>query len=79
MAHHPIFQKEIDELLAKVAIESLTGSSAFSSNVFVVSKCTSYITFGYDTYSILSDVIIIFTNLHLRYLLPTGMASYSTR
>ena len=40
MAHHPIIQEELDELLAKVAIEPLTGGTGFYSNVFVVPKCT---------------------------------------
>ena len=36
---HPIIQKEVDELLAKDAIELLTGGVHLYSNVFVVPKC----------------------------------------
>ena len=39
-AHHPIIQQELDELLAKGAIEPSSGSAGFYSNVFVVPKCT---------------------------------------
>ena len=39
-AHHPIIQKEVDELLAKGAIEQSSGGSGFYSNVFVVLKHT---------------------------------------
>ena len=40
MAHHPIIQKEVDEILAKDVTEPCTGSASFYSNVFVVPKCT---------------------------------------
>ena len=39
-AHHPIIQKEVDELLAKGAIEPSSGHVGFYSSVFVVPKCT---------------------------------------
>ena len=39
-AHHPIIQKEVDELLAKGAIEPSSGDAGFYSSMFVVPKCT---------------------------------------
>ena len=39
-AHHPIIQKEADELLAKGAIEPSSGDAGFYSIVFVVPKHT---------------------------------------
>ena len=39
-AHHPVIQKEVDELLAKGAIEPSSGGARFYSSVFVVPKCT---------------------------------------
>ena len=39
-AHHPIIQKEVDELLAKVAVEPSSGGTCFYSSVFVAPKCT---------------------------------------
>ena len=39
-AHHPVIQKEVDELLAKGAIEPSSGGAGFYSSVFVVPKCT---------------------------------------
>ena len=39
-AHHPIIQKEVDELLAKGVIAPSSGGAGFYSNVFVVSKHT---------------------------------------
>ena len=39
-AHHSNIQKEMDELLAKGAIEPSIGGAGFYSNVFVVSKHT---------------------------------------
>ena len=41
-AHHPVIQKEVDELLAKGAIESSIGGASFYSSVFVVPKHTDY-------------------------------------
>ena len=38
MTHHAIIQREVDELLAKNAIESLTGGAGCYSTVFVVPK-----------------------------------------
>ena len=38
VAHHPIIQKEVDELLAKRAKEPSSGGAACYSNVFVVPK-----------------------------------------
>ena len=39
-AHHPITQKEVDELLAKGTIELLSCDAGFLSSVYVVPKCT---------------------------------------
>ena len=39
-AHHPVIQKEVDELLAKGAIEPSSGGARFYSSVFVVPKHT---------------------------------------
>ena len=39
-AHHPIIQKEVDELLAEGAIEPSSGGAGFYSSMFVVSKHT---------------------------------------
>ena len=40
MAHHPIMQKGVDELLSRSLIEPLTVGAGFYSTVFVVSKYT---------------------------------------
>ena len=39
-AHHPIIQREVDELLARGAIEPSSGGAGFYSSIFVVPKCT---------------------------------------
>ena len=39
-AYHPFIPKELVELLAKGAIEPLTGGAGFYWNVFLVPKCT---------------------------------------
>ena len=39
--HHPIIQKEVDELLAKGAIEPSSGGAGFYCSMFVVPKHTS--------------------------------------
>ena len=39
-AHHPIIQKEVDELLTEGAIESSYGGAGFYSSMFVVPKHT---------------------------------------
>ena len=39
-AHHPVIQKEVDELLAKGVIEPSSGGAGFYSSKFVVPKCT---------------------------------------
>ena len=39
-AHHPVIQKEVDELLANGAIEPSSGGAGFYSSVFVVPKHT---------------------------------------
>ena len=39
-AHHPVIQKEVDELLAKGAIEPSSGGAGFYSGVFVVATHT---------------------------------------
>ena len=40
MAHHPIIQKEVDELLVSGAIEESTGGAGLYLNTFVVPKHT---------------------------------------
>ena len=39
-AHHPVIQKEVDDLLAKGAIEPSSRDAGFYSSMFVVPKCT---------------------------------------
>ena len=39
-AHHPVNQKEVDEILAKRAIECSSGGGGFYSSMFVVPKHT---------------------------------------
>ena len=39
-AHHPVIQKEVDELLAKGAIEPSSGGTGFYFSMFLVPKCT---------------------------------------
>ena len=39
-AHHPIIQKEVDELLSKGAIESPSGGAGFCSSMYVVPRHT---------------------------------------
>ena len=39
-SHHPVIQKEVDELLAKGVIEPSSGGASFFSSVFGVPKCT---------------------------------------
>ena len=39
-AHHPVIQREVDELLAKGAIEPSSGGAGFYSSMFVVPKHT---------------------------------------
>ena len=39
--HHPIIQKEVNELLAKEAIEPSSGGAGFYSSVSVVPKHTA--------------------------------------
>ena len=39
-AHHPVIQKEVDELLAKGAVEPSSSGAGFYSNMFVVPKHT---------------------------------------
>ena len=50
LAHHPIIQNEVDELLAKVTSEPLMGGTGFYSNVLVGFKCIGGLC---DPYSIL--------------------------
>ena len=40
VAHHPVIHKEVDELLAKGAIEPSSSGAGFYSSMFVVPKCT---------------------------------------
>ena len=39
-AHHPIIQKQVDELLSKGATEPSSGGAGFYSSVFIVLKST---------------------------------------
>ena len=39
-AHHPVIQRDIDELLAKGAVEPSSGGAGFYSSIFVVPKHT---------------------------------------
>ena len=39
-AHHPVIQREVDELFPKGAIELSSGGAGFYSNMFVVPKHT---------------------------------------
>ena len=39
-AHHPVIQKEVDELLAKGAFEPSSAVAGFYSSIFVVPKHT---------------------------------------
>ena len=39
-AHHHVIQKEVDELLAKGAVEASMGGAGFYSSMFVVPNCT---------------------------------------
>ena len=39
-AHHPVIQKQVNELLAKGAIEASSGGAGLYSNVLVVPECT---------------------------------------
>ena len=39
-AHHPVIQREVDELLAKGAIEPSSGGAGFYSSMFMVPKHT---------------------------------------
>ena len=61
-AHHPVFQKEVDELLAKGAIEPSSGGTGFYSSLFVVPKHTG----AFYPYSTGSILIVICTYLLLR-------------
>ena len=65
MAHHPIFQNVVDELLAKGAIEPSSGGAGFHSSVFVVPKHTD----ASGPYLTLSSLIVICTSLLSRSLL----------
>ena len=65
-AHHPIIQKEVDELLSKGAIEPSSGGAGFYSSVFVVPKCMLVDSGPYLT---LSSLIVICIYLLLRCLL----------
>ena len=64
-AHHPIIQKEMDELLSKGEVESSSGGAGFFSSMFVVSKHTG----GYWSILNLKWYIVICIYLILRCLL----------
>ena len=64
-AHHPIIQKEVDELLVIRAIEPYSGGAGFYSNVFVVPKHID----GFGPYLPLRSLIGICTSLLVRCLL----------
>ena len=55
LAHFPVIQKDVDELLTKGAIEPSTGNAGFSSNIFVVPKNTCV----YNLYSFLNNSILL--------------------
>ena len=74
-AHHPVIQKEVDELLAKGAIEPSSGGARFYSSVFVDLSILG----ASDPYSILSILIIICTFLLLRCQLLKLYGSLSSR
>ena len=57
-AHHPIIQKEVDELLAKGAIEPSSGGAGFYSSMFVVPTCILVASGPYLTSSILIVICI---------------------
>ena len=44
LAHHPIIQKEVDELKAKVPVNDQLVLLSFTLNFFFVSKCTGGLT-----------------------------------
>ena len=71
-AHHPVIQKEVDELLAKGAVEPSSGGAGFYSSMFVVPKHTSH---PYLTWSIL--IVICMYHL-LRSLLVDMYGSLSS-
>ena len=64
-AHHPIIQKEVDELLAKGATEPCTGGAAFTQ----MGLCFPSALVVYDPYSVSCDSNAICTYLLLRCLL----------
>ena len=39
-AHHPVIQKEVNDILGKDAIEPSSGGAGFYFNMFVVPKCS---------------------------------------
>ena len=47
VAHHPVIQKEVDELLAKGAIEPSSGGAGFYSSMFVVPMHTGNLRFNH--------------------------------
>ena len=65
LVHHPVNQKEVQELLANRAIEPLTGGVGLNSSVFVASKHLA----GFILFSVSSDLIAACTYLLLGYLL----------
>ena len=65
MAHHPLLQKEVDELFAKCAIEPLTGGAGFI-QMYLWFLCMLVV---YDLYFALGDLIAMCTYLLLRCLL----------
>ena len=73
--HHPIIQKEVDELLAKGCIEpSTVGADLYSQHIcFFLNIWVAFI-----PYSTLSILFAIYTYLLLICYYQTGMATYST-
>ena len=74
-AHRPVIQKEVDELLAKGAIEPSSGGADFYSRMFVVPKHTG----AFVPYSVRSILIVICTLLSLRCQLIKMYDSLSSR
>ena len=73
-AHHPIIQKDVNELLSEGVIEPSSGGARFYSSVFVVAKHTG----GLWPYLTLSSLIIICicSSFKIAYSPDMSMAAY---
>ena len=65
LAHHPVIQDEMQELLAKGTIESSPGGAGFYSNMFLILKCSG----DWFLFSISGNLIATCTYLLFR--MPT--------